>query len=78
MLHDPIVEEIHVIRESLSRACDHDIRKQRLCRRYPEAAFGRNQANLCPHCENVRDGMLAILAIIALLAMALRAVISLI
>ena len=27
MLRDPIVEEVHAIRESLSRSCDHDIRK---------------------------------------------------
>ncbi len=45
---DPIVEEIHAIREALSRASDHDIRKIAEAAKTRQAESGRTTVRLSP------------------------------
>ncbi len=45
---DPIVEEIHVIREALSRASGHDIRKIAEAAKTRQVESGRKTVRLSP------------------------------
>jgi hypothetical protein len=48
MEHDPIIEEIHAIRETLSRESGHDIRKVAEAAKARQAESGREAVRLPP------------------------------
>jgi hypothetical protein len=48
MAGDPIIEEIHAVREALSRASGHDIRKIAEAAKARQAASGRKTVRVPP------------------------------
>ena len=48
MEHDPIIDEIHAIREALSRESHHDIRKIAEAAKARQAESGRKSVRLPP------------------------------
>jgi len=47
-MDDPVVEEIHAIREALSKASDHDIRKIAEAAKVRQTESGRGAVRLPP------------------------------